>query len=104
MANSSPDIVVQVLEDTRQWEQTLFANLSASPKQAERQVLLRMQQTDWQEQEAQLTRAYQVLMDAWSMGIAKVPAVVFEDKYVVYGTTDIGLARQKLEAWRERQP
>ncbi|MFP1817366.1 TIGR03757 family integrating conjugative element protein [Lonsdalea quercina] len=99
-----PGTVVQMLEDIQKREQTLFPNLSASPKQAERQALLRMQQTDWQEQETQLTRAYQALMDAWSLGITKVPAVVFEDKYVVYGTTDIRLARQKLEAWRERQP
>ncbi|KAA8994693.1 MULTISPECIES: TIGR03757 family integrating conjugative element protein [Pectobacteriaceae] len=99
-----PDTVVQILEDVQNREQTLFPNLYTSPEQAERQALLRMQQPDWQEKEARLTRAYQALMDAWSLGISKVPAVVFEDKYVVYGTTDIGLARQKLEAWRERQP
>ncbi|WP_191091696.1 TIGR03757 family integrating conjugative element protein [Affinibrenneria salicis] len=104
MISPQPDTVVQILEDVQNREQTLFPNLYTSPEQAERQALLRMQQPDWQEKEARLTRAYQALMDAWSLGISKVPAVVFEDKYVVYGTTDIGLARQKLEAWRERQP
>ncbi|HAV1239768.1 TPA: DUF1525 domain-containing protein [Salmonella enterica] len=37
------------------------------------------------------------------MGIQKFPAVVFDDHYVVYGTTDVELAQQKRDAWREAQ-
>jgi len=29
---------------------------------------------------------------AWELGIKKVPAVVFDDRDVVYGTTDVDVA------------
>ncbi|USB67181.1 TIGR03757 family integrating conjugative element protein [Klebsiella pneumoniae] len=99
-----PGEQVQLLEDIRVLEQMLFPALSGTPAQAERDAKQRMQHRDWQVQEARLTRAYQVLLDAYMTGIQKLPAVVFDDKYVVYGTTDVTQARQKLEVWREQQP
>ncbi|ENB5521794.1 DUF1525 domain-containing protein, partial [Escherichia coli] len=34
------------------------------------------------------------LAHAWSLGLKKYPAVVFDDSEVVYGTTDVVLAEQ----------
>lgn len=99
-----PDVLVQVLEDINRLEQSLFPVLSDNPVQAEQQIRLQMQQPDWREHEARLTRAYQTLLDAQAIGITKTPAIVFDDKFVVYGTTDIRLAQKRLEAWREQQP
>ncbi|WP_079969499.1 TIGR03757 family integrating conjugative element protein [Salmonella enterica] len=104
VADPQPGVLVQILENVHQLEQSLFPQLSDNPAQAEQQARARMQQHDWREREARLTRAYQALLDARTVGIEKVPAVVFDDKYVVYGTTDAALARQKLDAWRESQP
>lgn len=101
VAEIQPDIPVQLLENIQELEQALFPTLSDNPKQAEAQARLRMQQPDWREQEARLTRAYQALMDAQTVGITHIPAVVFDGQYVVYGTTDVELATQKLDAWRE---
>lgn len=99
-----PGVLVQTLENVHLLEQSLFPQLSDTPAQAEQQARARMQQPGWRELEARLTRAYQALLDAHAAGIRKVPAVVFDDKYVVYGTTDVTLAQQKLDTWRERQP
>jgi integrating conjugative element protein (TIGR03757 family) len=97
-------VEVQLLENVDTLSQSLFPSLSDSPTKAEEQARLRMQQPDWHTQEARLTRAYQALLDARTIGISKVPAVVFDDQIVVYGTTDVALARQKLAEWRERHP
>ena len=104
VVNPDPGVVVQVLEDVSSLEQQLFPPLSDVPAEAERQARVRMLQPDWKTQEAHLSRAWQVLLDAYTTGITKVPAVVFDDQYVVYGTTDITLAQTKLDAWREAQP
>lgn len=39
---------------------------------------------------------------AWSLGLEKYPAVVFDDKWVVYGTTDVTVATRQLNAWKEK--
>ncbi|ECF1703740.1 TIGR03757 family integrating conjugative element protein [Salmonella enterica subsp. enterica] len=104
VTDPQPGVLVQVLENVHHLEQSLFPQLSDNPAQAEQQARIRMRQPDWREQEARLTRAYQALLDAQTVGIEKVPAVVFDDKSVVYGTTDAALAQQKLDAWRESQP
>jgi integrating conjugative element protein (TIGR03757 family) len=98
------DMVVLIPEDIQQLAQSLFPALSDTPAKAEQQAKQRMQQPDWGEQEARLTRAYQTLLNVQSAGIEKVPSVVFDDRFVVYGTTDIRLAQQKFDAWREQQP
>lgn len=99
-----PGVLVYQLDKVEQLEQSLFPRLSDNPQQAEQQARRIMQQPDWKTREAQLTSAYQSLITAWSAGIAKTPAVVFDDHYVVYGTTDTTLAQQLLVKWQERQP
>ncbi|HCA7140249.1 TPA: TIGR03757 family integrating conjugative element protein [Klebsiella michiganensis] len=104
LTDPQPSVLVHVLEKIQVLEQSLFPVLSDNPAVAEHQAKQRMQQPDWQLQEARLNRAYQASLDARMLDIAKVPAVVFDDKFVVYGTTDVALAQQKLEMWREQQP
>ncbi|EJN2862225.1 TIGR03757 family integrating conjugative element protein [Salmonella enterica subsp. enterica serovar Yaba] len=104
VTDPQPGVLVQILENVHSLEQSLFPVLSDNPVIAEQQARQRMQQPDWQAQEAHLSRAYQALLDARMLNIAKIPAVVFDDKFVVYGTADVALAQQKLQAWREQQP
>ncbi|WMY72466.1 TIGR03757 family integrating conjugative element protein [Buttiauxella selenatireducens] len=99
-----PGVVVQVLEEVVLLEKGLFPSLSDNTQEAEKQAQLRMQQPDWHEQEARLTHAYQALLEARAVGIAKIPAVVFDDRFVVYGTTDVALAQQLRDAWQAQQP
>ena len=49
-------------------------------------------------------RAYQDVADAWGLGIAKVPAVVVDRRYVVYGEPDVARAMARIEAHRRTQP
>lgn len=101
---SEPGVVVLVLEDVAELERSLFPSLSDDPLQAEQQARLRMQQPDWKAQEARLTRAYQAQMDARAAGVTRLPAVVFDNQSVVYGTTDVVLARKIRDAGQEAKP
>lgn len=48
--------------------------------------------------------AYQGVVDAWSLGITAVPAVVVDQHYVVYGEPDVVKAVALIEAHRRTQP
>lgn len=104
VATPEPGVLVYQLDDVDKLEATLFPRLSDNPGEAEQQARRIMQQPDWKTREAELTSAYQALTDAWSLGLTKVPAVVFDNRYVVYGTTDITQAAALLDKWRETQP
>ncbi|CDL86500.1 putative exported protein (fragment) [Xenorhabdus cabanillasii JM26] len=42
--------------------------------------------------EQQLINAYRDVVGAWQRGIRQYPAVVFDDRDVVYGTADVAKA------------
>lgn len=103
VADVEPDVQVFMLDEAQRLEQALFPSLAGNEQQAEQQARQRMQQPDWKSVEARLSGAYQSLVTAWSLGVEKVPAVVIDGRYVVYGTTNIRLAQQKLNEWQEQQ-
>ncbi|HBC5065889.1 TPA: TIGR03757 family integrating conjugative element protein [Proteus mirabilis] len=84
-------------------QQQLFNDLSCNPKQAEQQVRSIIQSSDWQQKQHQITQAYQGVLHAYTLKLAKYPAVVFDDRYVVYGTTDVVLAEKHLTQFLEHQ-
>ncbi|KWR90204.1 TIGR03757 family integrating conjugative element protein [Cupriavidus sp. IDO] len=49
-------------------------------------------------------QAYQGLADARALGITKVPAVVVDGRYVVYGDPDVARAVARIESHRREQP
>lgn len=53
--------------------------------------------------QAELAERYREVAHAWSLGVKKYPAVVFDDRDVVYGTTDVAEAAQ-LRAQEGVQP
>ncbi|MEI6934316.1 TIGR03757 family integrating conjugative element protein, partial [Klebsiella pneumoniae] len=59
------------------------------PDKAERQAKVLPQSPNWARQQARIVDAWQGVLKAWQLDIRKVPAVVFDDRDVVYGTTDI---------------
>ena len=48
----------------------------------------------------QLAVAYQGVLDAYSLGVTKIPAVVVDRRYVVYGERDVGTALALIDAYR----
>lgn len=51
-----------------------------------------------------LARTYQDVTDAWSLGITTLPAIVMDQRYVVYGEPDVAKAIARIEAYRRTQP
>lgn len=77
-------------------QREVFGELSADPRKAEQQAKAVLQSPDWQQKEQQIVQAYQGVIQAYGIGLKKYPAVVFDERYVVYGTTDVALAEAKL--------
>ena len=78
-----------------------FGELPADPVQAEQAVKARMQSPAWVQVQQQLAQAYQGVLRAYSLKLAKYPAVVSDDHHVVYGTADVAVAEQLLAGFRE---
>ncbi|EHS5456255.1 TIGR03757 family integrating conjugative element protein [Salmonella enterica subsp. enterica serovar Corvallis] len=77
-------------------QRQLFGELPADPVQAEQVAKTIIQSPDWQQKQQQIRQAYQGVLQAYSLKLAKYPAVVFDDRYVVYGTADVALAEARL--------
>jgi integrating conjugative element protein, PFL_4709 family len=67
----------------------LSANLPSNMDEAEQAVLARLSSPEGQVLQQQLLDAHMGAVDAWQLGIKKLPAVVVEEKYVVYGQPDV---------------
>ncbi|CDG90216.1 TIGR03757 family integrating conjugative element protein [Xenorhabdus bovienii] len=90
--NLTPDSHVVWLDRPEQLQQQYFALLPADLRQAMEQAQTRLQSPQWREQEQQLINAYRAVVHAWQSGVRKYPAVVFDDRDVVYGTADMAKA------------
>lgn len=86
------DIQVILLDGPERMQARIFGQLPADPEQASALVRQVMAAPDWQQQQRQLAASYRQVVHAWELGIKKFPAVVFDDRDVVYGTTDVDLA------------
>ena len=47
---------------------------------------------------------YQGVTDAWSLGVTTIPAVVVDQRFVVYGEPDVARAVARIEQHRRTQP
>lgn len=54
--------------------------------------------------QARLAFAYQCIIEAWTLGITKTPAVVVDRRYVVYGEPDVDRAVLLVERFRGTRP
>lgn len=54
--------------------------------------------------QTRLGTAYQGVVDAWSLGITTIPAVVVNQRYVVYGEPDVAKAVALIKAHQRTQP
>ncbi len=100
----SPDITVTELDAPDRLLAQQFGPLSAAPAQAEQQARAVIASPAFRQDQLALAASYAGVAHAWSLGLEKYPAVVFDDKWVVYGTTEVAAARAKLDARREKKP
>ncbi len=91
------------LGETPRIEAELSANLPADPERAAAIVRQRLKQggTDLQRR---IGTAYQGVTDAWSLGVTTIPAVVVDQRFVVYGEPDVARAVARIEQHRRTQP
>ena len=91
------------LDEAPRIEAELSANLPTNPDQATALVKRRLTQggTDLQRR---IATAYQGVTDAWSLGITTIPAVVVDQRYVVYGESDVARAIARIEQHRRTEP
>lgn len=84
-------------------EAELSAGLPADPGQAEAIVRQRLREGE-ETLQGRLGAAYQGVADAWGLGIARIPAVVVDRRYVVYGEPDVARAVARIDAHRSARP
>ncbi|MCS2611031.1 TIGR03757 family integrating conjugative element protein [Halomonas dongshanensis] len=82
----------------------LSEGLPADPDGAKQVLETRMSGPEWQQTLQDYGQFYQGVARAWMLGIEKVPAVVVDSQYVVYGEPDIRRALEEIEHARGEQP
>ncbi|WP_255337223.1 TIGR03757 family integrating conjugative element protein [Pseudomonas aeruginosa] len=91
------------LDAANRIETELSAELPADPEQASAIAKRRLSQSG-AELQRRVASAYQGVTDAWSLGITTIPAVVVDQRYVVYGEPDVARAVARIEQHRRAQP
>lgn len=94
------NISVYYLDVPEKLTSETFSSLPADSKSAEQQARKIMSSSEWQQQDAALRESFKGVIKAWSLGIEKVPAIVMEGRFVVYGTTNVEVAREKLKQFQ----
>lgn len=90
------------LDDQQRLEEQLSRSLPSNPQQASMAAQQLLNSPEGARLLAELAHAQQGAADAWSIGITKLPAVVVDRQYVVYGQTDVAAAIKEIEAARGR--
>lgn len=91
------------LDAAQRIETELAAGLPSDPRQAEPIVRRRLQEGGSALQQRMRT-AYQGITDAWSLGITSIPAVVVDQRYVIYGEPDLDRALARIARYRKEHP
>jgi integrating conjugative element protein (TIGR03757 family) len=97
-----PDRVIE-LDAPQRLEAELSARLPSDPQRAAELARQRLTQ-DSQDGQQRLQHAYQGVVDAWSLGITTLPAVVVDRRYVIYGEPDLDQAFERIVQYRQVQP
>lgn len=91
---------VLLLDAPDRLEQKLSEGLPADPHQAAAIMQQRMRSASAQQLGRDLAKAHQDVADVWSLGVTKLPAVVVDRQYVVYGQPDVAAAVSSVERFR----
>lgn len=94
---------VIALDEPARIEAQLAANLPADPSRSAAIVRERLREGG-RALQRRIATGYQGVVDAWSLGVATIPAVIVNSRYVVYGEPDVAKAIARIEAYRSAQP
>ncbi|KAA8702404.1 TIGR03757 family integrating conjugative element protein [Pseudomonas cannabina] len=97
---TSAHVRLILLDEQERLETKLSEGLPANQQQAITIMQQRLKSADAQRLQRDLALAQQNLVDAWSIGVTKVPAVVVDRTFVVYGETNVLAAEHRIAQWR----
>ena len=98
-------ITVTELDAPARLVAALGAGLPSDPARAEAIMRRRLKEAPpGAPAPARIAQAYQGVADAYSAGIAKLPAVMVDGRYVVYGEPNVSRALARIAAYRSTQP
>ncbi|RUS67738.1 hypothetical protein CUZ56_00215 [Saezia sanguinis] len=89
---------VYELDQVRQIEESLFSDLDTHKGDPAELAKARLTA----QTHHQLAQSYRGIVDAWTLGVQKIPAVVVERQYVVYGEPDVGEAVSRIQNYQEK--
>lgn len=95
-----PNTRIILLDDQQHLEELLSQALPEAPAQAAAIIQDYLSSPIGKRLQADLVRAQQGITDAWSLGIEKIPAVVVDRRYVIYGETDVAKAVERIKQTR----
>lgn len=101
--NAPIGVRVILLDEQQRLEEQLSRSLPADPRQAAAAAQRFMATAEGARLQADLAKAQQGAADAWSTGVEKIPAVVVDRKYVVYGEPDVATATRLIDRARSMQ-
>jgi len=95
---------VVFLDEQHRLEEQLTGRLPSDLSNAATTIQTYLSSPDGIRLQHELTLAQQGVTDAWSLGIKKIPAVVVDRRYVVYGETDASNAVKMIERFWSTEP
>lgn len=96
------DARVVLLDRQHHLETDLSRDLPPDPQLAAAIIHGRLSSPSGKRLQSDLTKAQQDITDAWSLGIEKIPAVVVDRRYVVYGEPDVAKALEMINRARSQ--
>lgn len=97
------DVRIVELDRAAHLEADLAAGLPDTPDAASAVVRQRLR-TGGEPLQQRLAQAWQDVADAWSLGVTKLPAVVLDRRYVIYGEPDVARAVARIKAFQDHRP
>ena len=102
VTNIPDNVQVIELDAADKLHDQLFSQLPDDPAQAQKIARERLGNFNSSDHAAQRS-AVQSAVDAWTIGITKIPAVIVDQRYVIYGESDVEQAIQRIHTYKEAQ-
>lgn len=91
---------VIVLDEQQRLEDHLTSRLPSHPTQVAATIQAYLVSPEGTRFQHELIQAQQGITDAWSLGVEKIPAVVVDRRYIVYGEADVAKAIALIDSAR----
>ncbi|ALM54086.1 TIGR03757 family integrating conjugative element protein [Halomonas huangheensis] len=95
--NAPASAAVVELDAPARLDAQISRDLPADPDRAKQVLQSRMSGPEWQATLKRYGEIYTGVARAWMLGIEKVPAVVLDGRYVVYGEPEVRVALEEID-------